>query len=64
MRMRIIKKSAADAAIVNNKVLGAALQYDGELQQQRDDKKLKSGSLAKRDKRLLGARQQAAALWA
>jgi transposase len=41
------------AAIVDNKVLGAALQYAKELQDQRDDTKLKSGHTTKRDKRLL-----------
>ena len=49
------------AAIVDNKFLGAALMYAKQLQEQRDDKKLKSKSLTKRDKRLLRARQDAAA---
>jgi len=49
------------AAIVDNKLLGAVLHYARQLQQQRDDQKLKSPSLTKRDKRLLRARQDAAA---
>ena len=49
------------AAIVDNKVLGAALQYAKELQQQRDDAKLKSSHMTKRDKRLLKASQLSAA---
>ena len=48
------------AAIVDNKVLGAALQYAKELQQQRDDAKLKSSHMTKRDKRLLKASQLSA----
>jgi hypothetical protein len=49
------------AAIVENKLLGAALLYAKQMQQERDDKALHSGSLTKRDKRLLRARQAAAA---
>ena len=49
------------AAIVDNKLLGAALQHANQLQQQRDDKKLKSPGTTKRDKRLLTARQAQAA---
>ena len=48
------------AAIVDNKFLSAALQYAKELQQERDDKKLKSPSSTKRDRRLLRARQEEA----
>ena len=62
LRARALEKEGhvRQAAIVDNKVLGAALQYARELQQQRDDKKLKSRSLTKRDKRLLRARRDAA----
>jgi hypothetical protein len=45
------------AAIVENKLLGAALHYAKQMQQERDDKKLKSKAVTKRDKRLLRARQ-------
>ena len=63
LRARAIEKEGhvQQAAIVEHKVLSAALQYAKELQQQRDDEKLKSRSLTKRDKRLLRARQEAAA---
>ena len=50
------------AAIVDNKLLGAALLYAKQLQEERDDKKLQSRSMTKRDKRLLRARQAEAAL--
>jgi len=50
------------AAIVENKLLGAALQYAKELQERRDDKKLRSRSVTKREKRLLRARQAEASL--
>lgn len=49
------------AAIVENKLLSAALQHAKRLQEERDEKKLKSWSLNKREKRLLRARQAAAA---
>ena len=63
LRSRTIEKEGhvRQAAIVDNKVLGAALQYAKQLQQQRDQEKLASGSLTKRDKRLLRERQQVAA---
>jgi hypothetical protein len=48
------------AAIVENKLLGAALQFAKQKQQERDDKKLQSKTVTKRDKRLLRARQTAA----
>jgi len=50
------------AAIVENKLLGAALQYAKQLQEQRDDHKLQSPSVAKREKRLVRARQAQASL--
>ena len=50
------------AAIVDNKLLGAALLHAKQLQEERDDKKLQSRSMTKRDKRLLRARQAEAAL--
>ena len=49
------------AAIVDNKLLGAALHYAKQMQQERDDKALRSGSLTKRDQRLLRGRQTEAA---
>ncbi|MGD8860846.1 MAG: hypothetical protein PVI30_12620 [Myxococcales bacterium] len=49
------------AAVVDNKELEAALQHAKRLQHQRDDKKLSARSTTKRDKRLLRARQEAAA---
>jgi len=45
------------AAIVDNKQLGAALHHAKQMQQQRDEEKIQSTSLNKRDKRLLRARQ-------
>lgn len=52
------------AAIVDNKLLGRALQFAKEQQAQRDEKKLAAKSTTKRDKRLLRERQaRAAALW-
>lgn len=45
------------AAIVDNKVLGSALKFAHELQQQRDAQRLQSSHLTKRDRRLLEARQ-------
>jgi hypothetical protein len=45
------------AAIVENKLLDAALHYAKQMQQERDEKKLRSKSVTKRDKRLLRARQ-------
>lgn len=49
-------------AVVENKHLEAALQYAKRLQQERDAQKLRAPSTTNRDKRLLQARQQAAAL--
>jgi len=49
------------AAVVENKLLGAALNYAKQMQLERDDKALRSGSLTKRDQRLLRARQAQAA---
>ena len=48
------------AAVVENKLLGAALQFAKQKQQERDDKKLQSKTVTKRDKRLLRARPTAA----
>ena len=48
------------AAVVENKLLGAALQFAKQMQQERDNKKLQS--LTKRDQRLLRARQAEAAM--
>jgi len=51
------------AAVVENKLLGAALQFAKQMQEERDNKKLQSPALTKRDQRLLRARQaQAVAL--
>lgn len=49
------------AAIVDNKFLGAALHYAKQLQQERDDEKLQSRAATKRDKGLRRARQAEAA---
>ena len=42
---------------MENKLLGAALQFAKQMQEERDSKKLQSQSLTKRDQRLLLARQ-------
>ena len=51
------------AAVVENTLLGAALQLAKQMQEERDNKKLQSQAVTKRDQRLLRARQaQAVAL--
>jgi hypothetical protein len=45
------------AAVVENKLLGAALQFAKQLQEERDRKKLQSQAFTKRDQRLLCARR-------
>jgi type III secretion system FlhB-like substrate exporter len=49
------------AAIVENKLLGAALLQAKQMQQEPDDETLQPGGLSKRDQRLLSARQARAA---
>ena len=48
------------AAIVDNKLLGAALEHAKRLQQQRDDRRMQAPNFTKRDKRLLQAKRVAA----